>query len=91
MTDLAGKDRSHQRRDVAGQIRGGDTRQPMESEPEIGTATRDQAVFWQRTYQEILTMEEGVLKRIQELMATQSATSRREVELSNVPVITAQV
>ena len=63
----------------------------METEPEIGSATVEQARFWQRTYAEILTMEEGVLARIHELMAAQSETARREVELSNVPVIVAQV
>ena len=76
---------------VAAAIRGGDTEQPMESEPTIETATIQQAVFWKRTYREILTMEEKVLAKISELMATQSETSRREAELSNVPVIAAQV
>ena len=36
-------------------------------------------------------MEEGILARISELMAAQSEKVRREVELSNVPVIAAQV
>ncbi len=64
----------------------------MEGEQEIRTASLEQAVFWRDTYQEILTMEEGVLARIRELtIATRSKTARREVELSNVPVIAAQV
>ena len=35
-------------------------------------------------------MEEKVMERIQELMAKQSAQARREVELTNVPVVAAQ-
>ena len=36
-------------------------------------------------------MEESVLERIYQLMAGQSAQARREVELTNVPVVVAQV
>ncbi|GAC1613940.1 MAG: hypothetical protein NVS9B1_22940 [Candidatus Dormibacteraceae bacterium] len=79
------------RLDVAAAIRGGDTEQPMETEPAIDTSSVEQALFWHRTYSEILKMEEGVMAKIRELMATQSETARREVELSNVPVIAAQV
>jgi hypothetical protein len=80
------------RLDVAAAIRGGDTEQAMEGEQEIRTASLEQAVFWRDTYQEILTMEEGVLARIRELViAMRSETARREVELSNVPVIAAQM
>jgi hypothetical protein len=35
-------------------------------------------------------MEEAVLERIEELMTGQSPQARREVELTNVPVIAAQ-
>ncbi len=63
----------------------------MDGEQDIKTSTREQAVFWRDTYREILVMEESVMARIVELMATQSVTARREVELSNVPVIAAQV
>jgi hypothetical protein len=84
-------DRDHLRLDVAAAIRGGDPEQAMEGEQAIGTSSLDQALFWRGTYREILTMEEGVMARIRELMATQSETARREVELSNVPVIAAQV
>ena len=35
-------------------------------------------------------MEESVLARIRELMAKQSTQARREVELTNVPVVVAQ-
>jgi hypothetical protein len=80
-----------QRPDVIAEIRGGDTEQAMEGEHDIDTSSMKQAVFWRDTYQEILTMEESVMARVVELMAAQSATSRREVEQSNVPVIAAQV
>ena len=76
---------------VAAAIRGGDTEQPMESEPDIDTSSLEQALFWRDTYREILTMEESILSRIGVLMSEQSETNRREVELSNVPVISAQV
>jgi hypothetical protein len=35
-------------------------------------------------------MEEAVLERIEELMTGQSPQARREVELTNVPVVAAQ-
>ncbi len=79
------------RTDVIAEIRGGDTEQGMEQEQGIATSSQAQAVFWQQTYQELLTMEEAVMARIRELMTTQSAAARREVELSNVPVIAAQI
>jgi hypothetical protein len=64
--------------------------QPMNGEDNLGTASLEQARYWQRVYREILTMEESVLQRIRELMAVQSEQVRREVELSNVPVVVAQ-
>lgn len=79
------------RPDVAAAIRGGDTEQAMDGEQDIESSLLQQAVFWRDTYREILTMEEKVMARILELMATQSATARHEVELSDVPVIAAQV
>lgn len=84
-------EREDQRLDVAAAIRGGDSEQPMDGEQNIDTSSLQQAVFWRDTYREILTMEESVMARIRELMAAQSETARREVELSNVPVIAAQV
>jgi hypothetical protein len=50
----------------------------------------EQAVYWRQVYTEILAMEEKVLVRIRQLMETQSATARHEVELTNVPVVVAQ-
>ena len=88
---MANHDGHDPRPDVAAQIRGADTEQAMEGEDDIETASLEQAVFWRDTYREILAMEESVMVRVRELMAAQSATARREVELSNVPVIAAQV
>jgi hypothetical protein len=85
------EDGAEPRPDVAAQIRGADVQQPMEGEHEIATSSLAQAVFWRDTYREILTMEESVMARVVELMAAQSTTARHEVELSNVPVIAAQV
>jgi hypothetical protein len=50
----------------------------------------ERAVYWRQVYTEILAMEEKVLARIRQLMETQSVTARREVELTNVPVVVAQ-
>src|SRR5579863_3420456 len=88
---MTGNARNHQRPDVAAEIRGGDPEQAMEMEQSIGTSSKAQARFWRDRYREILTMEEAVLARVHELMARQSPTTRREAELSNLPVIAAQV
>ena len=84
-------DQTAQRPDVAAAQRGGDPNQGMPGEPDLGTTSRAEAVFWRDLYSEILAMEEGVMLRIRELMALQSVEARREVELSNVPVIAAQI
>ena len=84
-------DQTDLRPDVAAAQRGGDPNQGMPGEPDLGTTSHDEAVFWRDLYKEILAMEEGVMLRVRELMATQSEVARREVELSNVPVIAAQV
>ena len=76
---------------LAAARRGGDWGQAMDGEGEPGLATAAEAAYWLRIYTEILEMEERVLKRIQDLMSTQSAQARREVELTNVPVIASQV
>jgi hypothetical protein len=62
----------------------------MEGEGDPRVASLDQALFWSQIYREILAMEEKVLERIRHLMAEQSPQARREVELTNVPVVTAQ-
>jgi hypothetical protein len=78
------------RPDIDAAVRGGDWGQRMDGEMVPGDATLGQAVYWTRIYSEILTMEETVLARIEQLMALQSAEARREVELTNVPVVVAQ-
>ncbi len=71
--------------------RGGEISIGMDDEPDPATATMEQALFWRNIYTEILTMEEAVLDRIHQLMASQSPEARREVELTNVPVVVAQI
>ena len=78
------------RPDVAAAERGGDWSKRMDGEGIPDDATMAQAVYWKQTYTEILAMEEKVLSRIHQLMTTQSDTARREVELTNVPVVVAQ-
>ncbi len=78
------------RPDVVAEIRGGDTNQRMDGEMDPLHASMEQALYWREIYSEILAMEEKVMLRIQDLMAKESAQVRREVELSNVPVVAAQ-
>jgi hypothetical protein len=78
------------RPDVDAAERGGDWTKRMDGEGIPGDATMVQALYWKKTYTEILAMEEKVLSRIHQLMTTQSKTARREVELTNVPVVVAQ-
>jgi hypothetical protein len=78
------------RPDVDAAERGGDWTKRMDGEGVPGDANLQQAVYWSEVYTEILAMEEKVLARIRELMLTQSDTARREVELTNVPVVVAQ-
>jgi hypothetical protein len=82
--------RKHDRPDVDAAVRGGDWSQPMDDEGPPGEATIKQALYWRQIYTEILAMEEKVLVRIRQLMVTQSDAGRREVELTNVPVVVAQ-
>jgi hypothetical protein len=78
------------RPDLDAAERGGDWTKRMNGEGIPGHASMEQAVYWKQVYMEILAMEEKVLKRIRQLMLTQSETARREVELTNVPVVVAQ-
>ena len=80
-----------ERPDIVAATRGGDNSLGMEDEADPATASLEQAVFWRNIYTEILAMEEAVLARIHHLMAGQTPEARREVELTNVPVIVAQV
>ena len=78
------------RPDIEAAVRGGDWAQRMDGEMIPGDATLGQAIYWTQIYSEILVMEETVLARIEQLMAFQSAEGRREVELTNIPVVVAQ-
>jgi hypothetical protein len=78
------------RPDVDAAVRGGDWSQAMDGEGVPGEATLEHALYWRQIYTEILAMEEKVLDRIRQLMNTQSEEARREVELTNVPVVVAQ-
>jgi hypothetical protein len=49
------------RPDVAAAIRGGDTEQGMEEEHDIASSSLEEAMFWRRTYSEIVAMEEAVM------------------------------
>ena len=78
------------RPDIDAAVRGGDWGQRMDGEMVPGDATLGQAIYWAQIYAEILEMEESILARIQLLMSLQSAEGRREVELTNIPVVVAQ-
>ena len=78
------------RPDIDAAVRGGDWAQAMDGEGLPENSTLEHALYWRQIYSEILSMEEKVLARIRELMRTQSETARREVELTNVPVVVAQ-
>ena len=82
--------RKTDRPDVEAAERGGDWAQRMDGEGMPAEATMEQALYWKETYTEILAMEEKVLARIRQLMAAESEQVRREVELTNVPVVVAQ-
>jgi hypothetical protein len=79
-----------ERPDIDAAVRGGDWSQAMDGEGAPAEATLEHAVYWRQIYTEILAMEEKVLDRIRQLMNTQSEEARREVELTNVPVVVAQ-
>jgi len=79
-----------ERPDIDAAERGGDWTKRMDHEGVPGDATIEQALYWRQIYTEILAMEEKVLATIRKLMATQSEVGRREVELTNVPVVVAQ-
>ena len=88
---MSTSDAPPERPDIVAATRGGENSVGMDDEPEPATATLEQALFWRNIYTEILTMEEAVLDRIYQLMAGQSPEARREVGLTNVPVVVAQV
>jgi len=79
------------RPDIVAATRGGDDSVGMDDEADPNSASLEEALFWENIYTEIVTMEESVLARIHQLMADQSPQAQREVELTNVPVVVAQV
>ena len=79
-----------ERPDIDAAERGGDWTQAMDGEGLPAEATLEHAIYWRQIYTEILAMEEKVLDRIRQLMNSQSDEARREVELTNVPVVVAQ-
>ena len=79
-----------ERPDIDAATRGGDWSQTMDGEGIPANSTLAHALYWQKIYSEILAMEEKVLTRIHQLMDTQSAEAKHEVELTNVPVVVAQ-
>jgi hypothetical protein len=83
-------DEDRVRPDMVAAARGRDASQAMDGEGDPKSASMEQALYWRQIYREILAMEEKVMERIQDLMAKQSAQVRREVELTNVPVVAAQ-
>lgn len=78
------------RPDVEAALRGRDSSRGMDGEVDPAHASKEEAIFWTKVYQEIWEMEETVLTRVKELMNAQSPVARLEVELTNVPVIEAQ-
>jgi hypothetical protein len=79
-----------ERPDVDAAERGGDWAKRMDGEGIPAEATMRQALYWKKIYTDILALEENVLARIHQLMAAESEHVRREVELTNVPVVVAQ-
>jgi hypothetical protein len=77
--------------DVDAAVRGGDWNQTMDGEGVLADSTLEHALYWRKIYTEILEMEEKVLARIHEVMDAQGEQVRHEVELTNVPVVSAQV
>ena len=82
---------AQERPEIVAATRGGDSSGGMDDEADPVSATLEQALFWRGIYTEILAMEEAVLANIHQLMARQTDQARREVELTNVPVIVSQV
>jgi hypothetical protein len=88
---MSTSDAPPERPDIVAATRGGENSLGMDDEPDPATASLEQALFWRNIYTEILTMEEAVLDRIEQLAARQTPEARREVELTNIPVVVAQV
>jgi hypothetical protein len=79
------------RPDIAAATRSGDWSQPMDGEGNLALSTIEQAIYWRQIYADILEMQEKVLNRIRVLMSLELIEIQHEVELTNVPVVVAQV
>ena len=64
--------------------------QATDGEGVLDDSTLELALYWRQIYSEMLEMEERVLARIDLLMDTHSEVVKRELELTNVPVVVAQ-
>jgi hypothetical protein len=64
--------------------------QTIDGEGLLDDSTLELALYWRQIYSEMLEMEERVLARIDLLMDTHSEVVKRELELTNVPVVVAQ-
>ena len=78
------------RRAIATAIRDVGWSQTIDGVGVLAASTLESALYWRQIYSEMLEMEERVLARIDLLMDTQSESVKREVELTNVPVVVAQ-
>jgi hypothetical protein len=78
------------RRAIATAIRDAGWSQTIDGVGLLATSTLESALNWRQIYSEMLEMEERVLARIDLLMDTQSEEVKRELELTNVPVVVAQ-
>jgi hypothetical protein len=64
--------------------------QTSDGEGLLNDSTLELALYWRQIYSEMLEMEERVLARLDLLMDTRSDVVKREVELTNVPLVVAQ-
>jgi hypothetical protein len=71
--------------------RGGGRRKPsalkrMESE-DLTTQSVEIARFWHSAYDELVRMEEQLLRQLEQMLPKLSDAARREAELTNLPMI----
>jgi hypothetical protein len=71
--------------------RGGGRRKPsalkhMESE-DLTTQSVEIARFWHSAYDELVRMEEQLLRQLEQMLPKLSHAARREAELTNLPMI----
>ena len=78
------------RPDFGATIGGSIWSQTSDGEGVLDDSTLELALYWRQIYSEMLEMEERVLARIDLLMDTHSEVVKRELELTNVPVVVAQ-